>query len=158
MPPRSTLSGTMLKREPPLIDGHTDHGWRLHQIGAATDHCLQTQHDLRRCRHRIDGAPGIAAVALTTGDFDAQLVGARHCGTATIGEAAAWQIRTDVKCEHRIGLGTLQRTFLDHGACTPDFAGKSRIQAGAFLGRLKYELHRAGQLVLHGGEHFGGRH
>jgi hypothetical protein len=107
-------------------------------------HRLQAQHDLRRRRHRIDGAPGITAVALATDDLDAQLIGARHCCAATIGEAAAGQTRADMKSKHRIRLGILQRAFLDHGACAPDLAGKRRIEARAFLGRLEHELHRAG--------------
>ena len=83
------------------IDGRdADHGRRLHQVGPSADHRLQPEHDLRRGRDRVDGAPGVAAMALPAGDLDAQFVGARHRARRGSRSRPARQARVDMQPEH----------------------------------------------------------
>ncbi len=58
-----------------------------------------------------------------------------------------------VETEHGIGLRIVEGAFLDHQG-RPAFLSAGR----ALFGRLKDELHRAGQLILHAGKQFRDAH
>src|SRR6266508_2086790 len=139
VPVITTLSATMLKREPPLM---------VETLTTAGDFIKSVRRLTIVCK------PSTICDAVVTGSMARQGKPAWPRRPAAIGELAGGQARGDMQTENGVRFRILQYALLDHqlGAPVPALRGeRGGIEAWPFLGRLEDELHGAGQLVLHSG-------
>ena len=115
-------------------------GRRCGQGNLTTGDGLQGHHHLGRDDNWINSIPRHSPMCLTTTDDNPQSIRAGHHPACPVADRPPGTIRPNMKSENGAGRRILQNTFLYHQAGTAFFPGRWTL-----LGRLEYELDRAGQ-------------
>ena len=133
---------------------HGDHGRLQRDVGLAAHNRLNAGDDLRARHDRVNAGPGACAMGLLARHVDPELIDRRHRRARTPCDPTGGIGARHVQTKDGIDLGVLHGPFLDHLLGTPDLFAIGLEGGRCFFGGLEDELHAAGQLVLHAGQHF----